>query len=142
MKNTEILEGEEATRLQKKAKFVELRAKGLSYDKIAKRLKVSRSTVANWCQELEAEIARLRAIEMDALYEEFFLLKQGRIQLLGGQLKAIMEELKGRSLADVPTEKLLELQLRYYGALLAEYVELRPLSDAEVAKLQEAADEY
>ena len=45
-----------------KTQFVELRAKGFSYSKIARRLKVAKGTLANWSQDLEA---------LPALYESF-----------------------------------------------------------------------
>ena len=64
--------------------------------------------------------------------------KEGRIKLLGEQIKAIQKELKDRAkpLADVPTDKLLDLQLRYYQALQEEYTEPRPLSSEEIGLLK------
>jgi len=59
---------EDTGRLELKDQFIELRAKGLSYQKISRRLKVSKSTLANWSTELEGEIASLRAMELEALY--------------------------------------------------------------------------
>ena len=108
---------------QQKAKFILLRAKGLSYAKIAKELKVSKSTLANWSQELQEEIAQAKAMELEALQEQYYLLKEGRIKLLGDQIKAIQAELSSRDLVKVNTEKLLELQLRYFSELKGEYVE-------------------
>jgi len=120
-----------------KSQFIELRAKGWSYVKISKKLKVSKSTLANWSQELEAEIASLKAMELEALYERYFLAKEGRIKLLGEQLKDIQIELKKRKLDRVSTEKLLELELKVYQALREEYIEARPLSDQEILELKE-----
>jgi len=113
---------EELGREQKKSQFVQLRAKGLSYAKIAKELKVSTSTLTNWNQELQEEIAHAKAMELEALQEEYFILKEGRIKLLGDQLKAIQEEISGRDLSKVSTERLMDLQLRYFGELKTEYV--------------------
>jgi transposase len=113
-------------REQKKSQFVQLRAKGLSYAKIAKELKVSKSTLSNWNQELQGEITQARAVELEALQEEYHLLKEGRIKLLGEQLKAIQEEISNRDLSKVSTDRLMELQLRYFGELKGEYVEIRP----------------
>ena len=76
-----------------------MRAKGLSYAKIAKELKVSTSTLTNWNQELQEEIAQVKAMELEALQEEYFILKEGRIKLLGEQLKAIQEEISDRDLS-------------------------------------------
>ena len=120
-----------------KDQFIELRAKGLSYAKIAKKLKVSKSTLANWSSELEGEIASLRAMELEALYEEYFMAKEGRIKFLGDQLKEIQAELKTRKLDQVSTDKLLELELKVFQALKEEHVEVRPLSDQEIQTLKE-----
>ena len=79
---------------EQKSRFIHLRAKGYSYAKIAKELKVSTSTLSNWNQELLEEIAQAKLVELEALQEEYFMLKEGRIRLLGGQLKIIQEEIK------------------------------------------------
>ena len=62
--NTEGLGKEE-----QKSRFIHLRAKGYSYTKIAKELKVSTSTLTNWNQELQEEIAQAKAMELEALQE-------------------------------------------------------------------------
>ncbi len=108
---------------EQKTRFIELRAQGHSYAAIAKELGVSKGTLTAWNTELETEIARARAVELEALQEEFFLLKEGRIRLVGEQLKAIQVEIGKRDLSKVNTDKLLELQLRYFGELKGEYVE-------------------
>ena len=118
-----------------KADFVQLRAKGLPYVRIAERLGVAKSTLANWNAELEAQIASARAMELEALQEEFFLLKEGRIRLLGEQLQRLRQELANRDLSSVATDKLLELLLKYQAAVKEEFVEVRPLSDAELRRL-------
>lgn len=134
-KSTTIQVYDDPGRMELKNQFIELRAKGLSYQKIARRLKVSKSTLANWSTDLEGEIASLRAMELEALYEKYYLTKEARIKLLGEQLTAIQTEIKSRSLKDIPTEKLLDLQLKLYQALQEEYVEVRPLSDQEIEAL-------
>lgn len=120
-----------------KLRFVELRASGHSYAAIAKDLHVSKATLANWNKELETEIASAKAIELEALLEEFYLLKEGRIRLLGGLLQRLREELESRDLSDISTDKLVDLTLRTYGELEAERVEVRPLSDVEQRRLRD-----
>ena len=68
----------------------------------------------------------LDAGELELLLEEYFLLKEGRIRLLGEQLKAIQKEINKRDLSKISTDKLMELQLRYFRELKTEYVETRP----------------
>ena len=123
-------------RTELKLLFIQLRAKGLPYARIAERLGVAKSTLANWNAELEVEIASARAMELEALQAEFFLLKEGRITLLGEQLKRLRGELTSRDLTEVPTERLLELLLKYQAALKEEFVEVCPLSDREQARLR------
>ena len=107
---------------EQKSKFIHLRAKGNSYARIAKQIGVSKGTLVNWNIELDAEVAQARSVELEALQEEFFLLKEGRIRLLGEQLKTIQTEIGKRDLSKVKTDKLMELQLRYFGELKVEYV--------------------
>jgi transcriptional regulator with XRE-family HTH domain len=126
----------ELGRTELQAQFVELRAKGWSYAKIARKLKVSKGTLSNWSQELEGEIATLKAIELESLYERYYMTKEGRIKLLGKQLKDIEAELKKRGLEDISTEKLVDLKLKVYEALLDEYTEVKPLTFAEIEALQ------
>ena len=130
-----LAEAGEAGKLEIKSQFIELRAKGWSYVKIARKLKVSKNTLANWGAELEGEIASLKAMELEALYEKSYMTKEARIRLLGSQLKEIQDELKKRGLEEVSTEKLLDMELKLYQALQAEYVEARPLTDAEIGAL-------
>lgn len=128
--------GEEPGKAELKAQFIELRAKGLSYAKIAKRLKLSRNTLASWSQELEAEIASLKAMELESLQEQYFLLKEGRIRLLGETLKALQQELQKRDLSSVATDKLLDMWLKVFQELKEEQVDTRPLAESEIAMLK------
>ncbi|HNY81158.1 MAG TPA: hypothetical protein PKO46_22980, partial [Sedimentisphaerales bacterium] len=108
---------------EQKHRFVVMRAKGYSYARIGRELGVSKGTLTAWNAEMEAEVAKARAMELEALQEEFFLLKEGRIRLIGEQLKAIQAEIGRRDLSKVKIDKLLDLQLRYFEQLKGEYVE-------------------
>lgn len=107
---------------EQKSRFIHLRAKGYSYARIAKQLGVSKATLVNRNIDLEVEIAQARSVELEALQEQYFLLKEGRIKLLGEQLTAIQAEIGKRDLSKVKTDKLLDLQLRYFEELKGEYV--------------------
>ena len=50
-----------------KAQFVELRGRGLSFDKISQELKVSKVTLIQWSKELALEIKNQKAMEIDNL---------------------------------------------------------------------------
>ncbi len=127
---------QEPGKAELKEQFIELRARGFSYVKIARRLKLSRNTLASWNQELEAEIASLKAMELESLQEQYFLLKEGRIKLLGEMLKGLQQELQKRDLASVSTDKLMDMWLKVYQELKEEAIETRPLSESEIVELK------
>jgi hypothetical protein len=96
-----------------KQRFIELRAKSWSFDKIAKELGKAKQTLIDWSKELQDEIANLKAMELEALYESYYLLKENRLQTFGAMLTKIKEEALKRDLSGVPTDKLLDLLLKY-----------------------------
>lgn len=118
--------------VETKQKFIELRAKGYSFDKIAQELGKAKQTLIDWSKDLEEEIANLKAIQLEALYEEFYLLKENRIRRLGNILNNIEEELLNRDLSEVSTDKLLELNLKYRTQAIEEVVEITFRSSEEI----------
>lgn len=111
-------------------RFVELRAQGFSYDKISKELKVSKQTLINWSNELELDIANLKAIELEALQEQYYLTKAERIKLFGERLKAIKQELDKRSMEELSIKELFDMQLKCYSALDNEIKEVEFQKDS------------
>ncbi|MFC1799481.1 hypothetical protein ACFL2Z_01015 [Candidatus Eisenbacteria bacterium] len=110
-----------------KERFIELRAEGWSFAKIAKELKVSKQTLITWSKELGLEIANLKAIEMEALQEKYYMTKARKMELLGERLMAVRTELEKRDLSDIRTERLMDLLMKYSEKLdrEAEPFELR-----------------
>ena len=108
--------------METKEKFIKLRAKGWSFDKIAKELGKAKQTLINWSKELEDEIANLKALELEALYEKHYLLKENRIETFGVLLRKLKDEVMSRDLSDVPTDKLLDLLLKYENQLKDEII--------------------
>jgi len=106
-----------------KQRFIELRAKSWSFDKIAKELGKAKQTLIDWSKELQDEIANCKALELEALYESYYLLKENRLQTFGAMLTKIKEEALKRDLSDVPTDKLLDLLLKYENQVKDEVIE-------------------
>ena len=117
-----------------KERFIEMRAKGYSFDRIAKELGKAKQTLIDWSKELQEEIANLKALELEALYEKYFLLREARLQTFGDMLTKIKKELDKRKLSEVPTEKLLELLLKYNTLIKEDYIEPRFKSSQEIAE--------
>lgn len=122
--------------LSTKERFIELRAKGYSYDRIAKELGKAKQTLIDWGRELQEEIANLKALELEALYEQYYLLKESRLKNFGEMLIKIKKELDTRDLSDVPTDKLLELLLKYNTLVKEEYVEPHFRTSQEIEEEQ------
>ena len=62
-------------------------------------------------------------MELEALNEKYFLQKQRKIEVFGESLKAIQKELSSRDLREVPTDKLMDLFLKYFAFLETEKIE-------------------
>jgi hypothetical protein len=93
-----------------KQKFIELRAKGLSFDKIAKELNVSKPTLIEWRRDFSREIESLRLTEFESLAEQYSMVREARIKRLASDLEKIDGELEKRDLEKVSTEKLYSLK--------------------------------
>lgn len=98
-----------------KEKFIELRASGLSYSKIAAQLGLNRSTIQRWARDFACEIDNLKMIELDALQEQFYMSKRKRLEVLGAVIVPLVEELKSRQedYEDYNFEHLTELIFKY-----------------------------
>lgn len=118
--------------------FIILRAQGWSFDRIAKKLKTAKQTLINWSGTYGVEISHLKALELEALQEEYFLTKEGKIKLLGEAVKKLKTELDKRDLSDVPTAKLYELLDRYHELARTEAVDpdFRDEMELEEAKAE------
>jgi len=112
-------------------RFMILRARGLSYAKIAEELHVSKNTLRSWEKALAGQIAELKAIELDELFTTFLLTKEDRIRTLGETLGRINKELSARPLEEIATEKLMELSLKYTRELKEEVGDIRPTGEPD-----------
>ena len=99
--------------LETKNKFIELRAKGYSFDKIAKELGIAKQTLIDWSREFKNQIANLKAFELEVLQEKYFLSKKNRLETFGSLLGNLKKEIINRDLSDIPTDKLLDLFLKF-----------------------------
>jgi hypothetical protein len=101
----------------KKSRFVELRAQGKSLRNAAEELGISLQTAVRWDHKLKEQIENLKAMELEALREKYWLTEQARIERLGDQLLRIREQLDKRDLSDIETPKLVDMELKLDAAL-------------------------
>ena len=96
-----------------KNQFVELRAQGLSFASISKKLNISKPTLIAWSRDLKEDIANMRQIELEALREKHCMGVERRTELFSKQLHAIEGELSKRDLSTVSTERLMDLLMKF-----------------------------
>lgn len=106
--------------IETKQRFVELRAGGSSFEKIAAELGVSKPTLLNWSKEFSKEVKQGRFLRFEGLIEQYALVKEERVKALAEVLRAALSELKSRDMKEVSTEKLVGLVFTLQEKLLAE----------------------
>ncbi len=117
-----------------KRQFIQLRAKGYSFDKIAKELGKAKQTLIDWSKEFQEEIANVKASELESLYETYHLQRENRLQIFGELLLKLKAEALKRDFSEIPAEKLLELLLKYNSQVREDYIEPRFTTSQEIAE--------
>lgn len=127
----------------KKKKFIELRAKNWSFQKISQELGVSKTTLIKWSKEFDYEITNLHNLEMEALLEDYQATREQRIEYLGKLQDKILTELDKRDLSTVNTDKLLDMLLKTSNKLEALQPERTPtFKTPDDIKKQRESDKY
>ena len=101
-------------------RFVELRAAGLSYAKIAEALDVSKPTLISWAKEMQVELANARAMRADETLQRYAEARDRRFISMAQTLDRVLDALAARDLGEVRTADLLKLALSYATAMQAE----------------------
>src|SRR6516162_9495242 len=87
-------------------RFIELRALGWSFARIATELQVSKPTLIDWSRKHQFQINNLKAIEREALAEKWLASVTDRVNGLGEQLRQVETELAQRNMGDLTTLQL------------------------------------
>ncbi len=121
--------------LDDKQQFIELRAKGYSFSKIAGQLNISKPTLIQWSQDEETfrNINNLRALYIDELQEKYAMTKRHRIAVFGEVLERAKTELDKRDLSEVPTDKLVNLIIRVADTLKQDETQIEILGEPQLA---------
>jgi len=80
--------------IEQKEKFIQLRAKGFSYNKIAEELEVSKNTLLKWNGELLEEVQEAQFHEFDNLLNEYQVHRTKRFEQNCKLLKACYAEVE------------------------------------------------
>ena len=87
-------------------RFIELRSQGWTYARLMTELKVSKPTLIGWSRKHQFQIRNLRAIELEALADQWLASVTDRVNAVGGQLRKVEAELAHRDVKDLSTSQL------------------------------------
>ncbi len=128
--------------LDQKQEFIELRAKNNSFAKISKQIGVSKATLIKWSRDdnTAREINNLNALYIDEIQEKYRVAKEHRLEIFGNILHRVKEELEGRDLSTVSTDKLVALTVRVADAIKADEQPVIIKGDREFGLFQMSHD--
>lgn len=95
--------------METQQRFIQLRAQGWSFARMARELDTAKGTLVNWSRKFRFEIANQRAIELEALQEQLVATREARARADAEQLRRVEAELATRNVADLSTGQLFRL---------------------------------
>jgi len=102
--------------VEEQEKFIELRARGFSFDRIAEELQVSKPVLLKWSGELSFRIKEAQYYELENLLNQYKLMRIQRAEVVSEALSSALQELKERATGNkfktLQTEKLVDLVLK------------------------------
>lgn len=110
------------TKVEQQESFIELRAQGLSYEKIAEQLEISKTTALKLGHDFEEEVKRLQFMHLEAMAEQYKLVKTARIAGIAKLLEQVDTALQSADFGKMAPEKLVLLKLKLQDRLLQELV--------------------
>ena len=90
--------------------FITLRADGLSFDKIAKQLKITKATLIQWSKLFEDKIQELQFLAMVEIKKQFSHSIKSRYETLLKQLDKIDKAILEADLSEESLKDLIQLQ--------------------------------
>lgn len=111
------------TDIETEERFIELRAAGLSFDKIAAELGLCKTTLLKMSRKLAGDIERLKYINFEALAEKYKMLKTARLEALGCLLEKVNSALETADFSKLSPERLVLLKLKLSENVRAELAE-------------------
>jgi DNA-binding XRE family transcriptional regulator len=81
---------------------------------LAAKVEVSKTTLTNWERDLKEGRDNLKAVELEALSDKFYLATCKHVEFFRDKLSRIQRELETRDLSSTPTEKLFATRAHFY----------------------------
>ena len=97
-------------KLEKKERFIRLRALGVPYSEIEKELGITKKTLIEWERKLREDIRKERAVEIEHIRSVYWAEKRERIDFLRERQKRLHEEERKRDLSEIEMAKIMALE--------------------------------
>jgi AcrR family transcriptional regulator len=110
-----------------KDKFIELRAKGWSFDRIAAEIGVSKRTLLRWYQDFGLEIENLRQMELERLRERLLGSQEEQLETFIADYQRYRAELLHRKPQNLPQYTLFRIVSRMRDQLEQRAPSFQPL---------------
>ncbi len=119
--------------LDERQQFIELRAKGYSFQRISDKLHISKPTLIEWSKDTvtNRDIQNQRTLVVDDLQERYAVTRRHRIETFGQFLQKAKDELNGRDMSNIPTDRLITMVIKLSDTLKADERELVLLGEEE-----------
>lgn len=121
-------------RPEKNRLVVFYRAQDYTIEDICKKVELSKPTVINIIRKYATDISKMKQLELEDLLHLHYQTTRRKVEMLGGMLGKLLEEFQRRSLEDVPTDKLLDIILKFnktLSDLVAEKIIAAPIKEKE-----------
>ena len=92
-----------------KGQFLELRAKGWSFHRIAARINVPAPTLLDWYRQHRADLRAMHAMEIEAIQEKVLLSHEEQLTRLGKELDRVEKELANSKINWMEADRLYHL---------------------------------
>src|SRR5450756_3254600 len=93
-------------KLEKKERFIRLRAQGVPYNEIEKELGITKKTLIEWERKLREDIKEEQAAEIEHIRSVYWAEKRERIDFLMERQKRLHEEEQKRDLSEIEMAKI------------------------------------
>jgi len=127
---------------QTQERFIELRAAGLSFDKIAAELGVCKTTLLKLNRKLSGDIERLKFTNFEALAEKYKMLKTARLEALGSLLERVDSALEAADFSKLSPERLVLLKLKLSENMKQELADSFDIEKSAFSALIDSEKDY
>ncbi|MFW9874898.1 MAG: hypothetical protein ACFFG0_17465 [Candidatus Thorarchaeota archaeon] len=112
-----------------KEKFIELRARGLSFAKISEEIGVSKPVLIKWNNELKKELQNRKFFVAEELLEKYHLMKVHRIEIFTKLLNKSLKELETRDFQSCSTKELINMVQFFDTQLKSEALSIKCITE-------------